>query len=365
MKKVCFFVTSINSGGIENYLLRFLKHFGSEIEATVYCKGGDFGELESRYRSLANMRLIKSEIGYFDSHSYYKLFQFLKREKFHAVCDFTGNFAGLVLFVANLAGIKKRITFYRGSTNHFKETKFRLVYNKMMLYLVKRNATKILSNSKAALDFFYADRDQNDNRFEVIYNGIDAEKFYSNSTKFKREDFGIPTDGFVIGHTGRYNSAKNHDTIIKVAEILCAKHEDIYFILCGKDTDVFLSDVISKNDVLKNKVKVLGYRDDVPDILPVFDIYFFPSITEGQPNSLIEAMIVGLPVVASDIQPIIETTPDFLHKELMNPLDADGFCNKIEEYYVSRRKREENNFSEWAVKQFNPEILFNQFYNEL
>ena len=40
---------------------------------------------------------------------------------------------------------------------------------------------------------------------------------------------------------------------------------------------------------------MLGYRDDVNKILPIFDVFFFPSITEGQPNSLIEAMISDVP----------------------------------------------------------------------
>jgi hypothetical protein len=76
-------------------------------------------------------------------------------------------------------------------------------------------------------------------------------------------------------------------------------------------------------------------------------------------------MISGLPIIASNIGPIIETTPAILHNELITPIDVNGFCGRIEEYYLSRQKREENNFSSWAKKQFAPEVLFNQFYKEL
>jgi glycosyltransferase involved in cell wall biosynthesis len=365
MKKVVFFVTSLNSGGIENYLLRFLNFFEGQIEPIVICKGNVFGELEEEYQKIAHIQLIKMDVGYFNLNSYYKLYSFFKRSKVNSVCDFTGNFAGLILLSANFAGIDNRISFYRGSTNRFKESKARLVFNLFMLQLVKKNATKILSNSKAALDYFYSDRNNKEERFKVIYNGIDSIKYTSNLSRSKKEIFGIPSDGFVIGHTGRYNSAKNHDTIIKVAEKICKKYSNVYFILCGKDTDVFLSERISNNFVLKDKMRLLGYRNDVQDILAVFDLYFFPSITEGQPNSLIEAMISGLPIIASNIGPIIETTPATLHNELLTPLDVDGFCTRIEEYYLSRQKREENNFSSWAKKQFAPEVLFNQFYKEL
>ncbi len=365
MRKVIFVVSSLNSGGIENYLLRFLNFFDGQIEPIVICKGNVFGELEEGYKKVRHIQLIKMKVGYFNLNSYYAIYTILKKSKAQSVCDFTGNFAGLVLLMANFAGIKNRISFYRGSTNHFKESKVKLLYNLIMLQLVKRNATKILSNSYAALDYFYSNRDNNDTSFKVIYNGIDARKFNSNLNKFKKEDFKIPSNGFVVGHTGRYNAAKNHDTIIKVAEKLCAIYPNIYFMLCGKDTEVFLTKYILNSSILKDKVKILGYRNDIPKILPIFDIYFFPSITEGQPNSLIEAMITGLPIVASNIEPIIETTPNLLHNELLDPMDVEGFCRRIEDYYLNPIKRENNNFSEWAKMQFKPEILFNQFYDEL
>lgn len=365
MHKVIFIVTSLNSGGIENYLLRFLNFYNGKMMPVVICKGNVFGELEEEYNKIENIQLIKMDVGYFDIKSYYSICKIFKLSKAQCVCDFTGNFAGLVLLMANFAGIKKRLAFYRGSSNHFKETKFKLLYNLIMLQLVKWNATKILSNSFAALDYFYPNRDKNDKRFNVIYNGIDAKKFRILKPSFTKEDFDIPSNAFVIGHTGRYNSAKNHSTIIKVAEKICDKYSNIYFLLCGKDTDIFLSQYISNSPMLKDKVKILGYRNDVQSILPLFDVYFFPSITEGQPNSLIEAMISGLPIVASNITPIIETTPVELHKELQNPFNIDGFCFRIEEYYLSEKKRKDNNFSDWATKQFNPDVLFNKFYNKL
>lgn len=365
MHKVIFIVTSLNSGGIENYLLRFLNFYDGKMIPIVICKGNVFGELEEEYNKIKNIQLIKMDVGFFNFKSYYSIYKLFKSHKPNSVCDFTGNFSGLILLMANFAGVNKRLAFYRGSSNHFKETRVKLLYNFIMLKLVNWNATKILSNSYTALDYFYPKRSENDKKFNVIYNGIDAKKFNSQKMKLKKENFDIPSSGFVIGHTGRYNLAKNHVTVIKVAEKICEKYSNIYFLLCGKDTDIFLSQYISSSPILKDKVKLLGYRSDVQSILPLFDVYFFPSITEGQPNSLIEAMISGLPIVASNITPIIETTPVVLHKELQHPFNVDGFCFRIEEYYLSEKKRKENNFSDWATKQFNPDVLFNQFYKIL
>lgn len=364
MKKAVFFVTSLNSGGIENYLLRFLNYYEGKIEPIIICKGNAFGELEDEYNKILHIRLIKIDVGYFNFLSFFKVYKILNEEKPSTVCDFTGNFAGLILWVANLAKIKSRIAFYRGSSNHFKETKFRLFYNKLMLFLVKENATSILSNSQSAFNFFYKNKSKNDSRFKVIYNGIDAQKFKSKTVIYKKEDFGIPENAFVIGHTGRYNSAKNHKTIINVANNICKKYDSIYFILCGKDTDVYLKEEVASNPILKDKVKLLGYRNDVPSILALFDLYFFPSITEGQPNSLIEAMISGLSIIASNIEPIIETTPTEIHKDLKNPLDVQGFIKLMEDFYLNKNG-ENQNFSDWAIQKFNPDVLFNKFFIEL
>lgn len=363
MKKVVFFVTSLNSGGIENYLLRFLTHYEGKIEPIIICKGNVFGELEDDYRKIKNIKIIKRNIGYFNFSAFVEIYKLFKNERVKSICDFTGNFAGVILLVANLARVEKRIAFYRGSSNRFKETKLRLIYNSLMLFLVNKNATSILSNSISAFDFFYKKNSKVDSRFKVVYNGINAEKFNSKST-YNKSDFGIPENSFVVGHTGRYNFAKNHKTIIEVAKIICDKYNSIYFVLCGKDTDVYLSNDISSNPILKDKVKVLGYRKDVSSILSLFDLYFFPSITEGQPNSLIEAMISGLPILASNIGPIIETTPEEIHIDLKNPMDVGGFAIAIEEFYI-KNKTNNKNLSDWAINKFNPDILFNEFFIEL
>lgn len=364
MKKVYFFVTSLNSGGIENYLLRFLNYYEGQIEPVVICKGNTFGELEQEYLKVKYIKLIKKDIGHFNIASFFEIYKILKKEDAISVCDFTGNFAGIILFLAKLANVKKRVAFYRGSSNHFNETNLKLAYNNLMKYLVSKNATSILSNSKSALNYFYNDKITNDNRFKVVYNGIDSKKFIANGSVYNKEDFGIPTDAFVVGHTGRYDSAKNHKTILNVAKRICAKYDSIYFVLCGKDTDVYLKEVVKNDATLRDKVKILGYRNDVPSILTLFDLYFFPSITEGQPNALIEAMISGLPIVASNIEPILETTPKEIHNNLKPPLDIDGFTEAIEDFFLSKNKININ-LASWAEQKFNPDFSFNNFFIEL
>lgn len=274
-------------------------------------------------------------------------------------CDFTGNFSGLILYCAKLSKIDKRIVFYRGSSNRFKETALRLFYNRIVRKLAYKYATSILSNSQSAFDFFYKKKMQ-DSRFQVIYNGVNP-SLIIHINKNLRKEFAIPDNSFVVGHTGRFNNAKNHSIIIQVAEKLINKYPDIYFILCGTGVEVGLKAKV-KNLNLDKNVKLFDNRRDIPMFLNTMDVYFFPSITEGQPNSLIEAMIMGLPFVASNISSIQETVGE--SENLYDPNDINGFFLAIEEFYMKKVSRDLM-LRERTIAKFDYIKLFNQFYRSL
>ncbi|SFU68322.1 Glycosyltransferase involved in cell wall bisynthesis [Porphyromonadaceae bacterium KHP3R9] len=361
---IAFFVSGLDSGGLENYLLRFLQYkHKSFSNIYVYCKSGRGGQLEPQFLELYNVQIIKKYIGYFDIKALKQLKQIIEQNEIDIICDFTGNFAGLILRTARKAGVKKRVSFYRGATDHFKRDPLRRLYNKWVNHLTFKNATDILSNSKAAFNYFYPNNWKTDNRFEVIYNGIDATKFTSEQYDL-RSEFNIPSDAFVVGHTGRFNEAKNHKTILLVAERLIEENGDIYFIMCGNGVKINLETHIKKMN-LQNRILVFENRNDIPKFLNTMDCYFFPSITEGQPNALIEAMVMGVPAVASDIEPIKESIPKEKHEFLLDPLDINGFIEIIRKIYLSKDFAQKLIYKEWAINNFNYTEKFEQFYQRL
>lgn len=361
-KVVVFVVSSLNSGGIENYLLRFIKYYNNKFDVVVYCKNGIIGDLEEEYLKLG-ANIFSFKMGYLNIFNCFKFYKIIRKLKPQVVCDFTGNFAGIILFLAKLANIKKRIVFYRGSNNHFKEDYLRLFYNSLMNKLVYIFATDILSNSLSALNYFFPNRDKLNNKFEVIYNGIDSKSFCMEESDL-RDELLIANDKFIFGHIGRYNIAKNHDTIIKVAIELCKSNPNTYFIFCGRGVDSSLNNIV-KAEKLTEQIKLLGYRSDVIKVLNTLDAFYFPSITEGQPNSLIEAMIVGLPFVASNIEPIKETVPKNMYSQLVDPFDVDIAVKKLEEIRENPILRSKLDCSNWAKDNFNAELLFKKFKNRL
>lgn len=360
MKKIFFLVTNLNSGGIENYLLRFLKHYEGKFLPTVICKNGNYGTLYEEYKAIENIRIIPMRIGFLNPLKFWKYKNFLQKEKPDTIVDFGGNFAGLSIFGAKLAGIKNRITFYRGSTNHFNESSIKLFYNSLVNKLVNRYSTVILANSKAAFDFFFQ---KTDNRFEVVHNGINAREFL-NTKENLRQELGIPKEAFVISNVGRFVDTKNHKAVIEVATMLCYENKDIYFIICGKDVIANLEYLIKEKQIEK-QVKLLDFRKDIIKVLNTSDAFYFPSYTEGHPNALIEALIVGLPFVASDIAPIKETIPEEFHYLLVDADNTEKASELLKEIYSDQQFREKANLSKWAIENYDADRLFNKFYTKL
>lgn len=361
-KKVAFIVQGLNAGGTENYLLRFLRYYQEDIEATVYCKSGILGELENEFREI-HAQLIPFHLGYISLIEHINLKKEFQIKKYDSVCDLTGSFGALPLLMAKWSGIEKRVSFFRSSKERFQKNFLKTKYNQLTTSILPKISTKILSNSIAALNYFYGSKWNDNHIFETVYNGVDSTKFLEEKSNLFSE-LDIPRKAFVIGHVGRYNKEKNHDTAIKVAIELCLEYDDIFFIFCGKNVKEVYAKTI-KEKRLSNKIKFLGVRRDVNKVLNTLNCFYFPSIVEGQPNALIEALIVGLPFVASNIDSIKETVPMNFYGQLIPPMEVKLAKKKIIDIKHNIISRKNFDLSQWAIDSYNPEKCFSRFYENL
>lgn len=352
--KILFLITSLGAGGLERYVLRFLT-LNQDLDVDILCKSGLGGDLESDYLEILKpSNIIKHKIGYFNIGDFYWLERYMSTKKYDIICDYTGNFAGIPLLCAKIAGVRKRIAFYRNSRNHFSSVFYKKWFDMFLKRLTYKYSTSILSNSQAAFDFYYTGIVSD--KFRVIYNGIDLNTISNKDKSDIRKELNIPDDAFLVGHTGRLDSAKNHSTIFKVANILCQKYKNIYFLLIGKDVPLE-----AKRHNLDNKILVYDFRNDIMDILPTLDLYYFPSLWEGQPNALIEAMVTGIPFVASDVDAIKESVPSTMVSRLVSPCDVEAAVRIIEDIYLRRVKKEDYKCTEWARNRYNAIKQFNKF----
>ena len=363
--KTLFIVSSLEVGGVEMYLLRFLTLFNNKLNSVVLCRKGKRGTLADDYEELG-VNIEVKHIDYLSLNDHFWFYSYLKRNNFDAICDFSGDFSGLILLIGRITGIKKRISFYRESEHQFKKSILKAIYAKISNYLVKNNSTAILSNSKVSLNNFHPKWDLDENKYKVIDNGIPYIETSNEDRNLNRQELNIPKDSIIIGHLGRYVAAKNHGYILSLVDPIVQKYPNVYFLLYGKGVKDAVNE-ISRNSLHKNHILVPGVCTNLSSFFSTIDLFVFPSINEGQPNALLEAMISKTPIIANSIDSVKEVLPDEASIALFDG-SLNNFQMKIEAFLNNKHSKNLYDLSLVSNKiRINhlPEKKFEEFLAEL
>lgn len=132
--------------------------------------------------------------------------------------------------------------------------------------------------------------------------GIDTEIKGLEVAEDLKSLLGIDDNKYIVTSVGELTKRKNHQAAIKAMKTVVENRTDIVYLICGTgELEDRLIRLVDELDLDKH-VKFLGYRTDVEDVLSISDCFLFPSLQEGLPVAILEAMVVGLPVVCSDIR---------------------------------------------------------------
>ena len=136
-----------------------------------------------------------------------------------------------------------------------------------------------------------------------IHSGVDIEKFKQVpvSAVEKKRSLGLDRNGIVVGFIGWLLPIKGPMHLLKAMEDVWQDHDDTSLVFIGKgDLDVDLRAEALKTGA-NGRVNFLGWRNDIDEIMPLFDIFVLPSLNEGMGRVLVEAMAAGKPIVASNV----------------------------------------------------------------
>lgn len=158
--------------------------------------------------------------------------------------------------------------------------------------------------------------------------GVDFSRFENVSVDKaeKRKELGVSEDAFLLVSVGELSKRKNHEVILKAMAQL--DDDRIHYILVGDGPlTQYLKDCARELNI-SQRVHFLGYRKDVAQLYKTGDVCCFPSLHEGLPVALMEAMACGIPVLCSRIRGNID-----LIKEdagfLLEPHDIEGFAQAL------------------------------------
>lgn len=141
-------------------------------------------------------------------------------------------------------------------------------------------------------------------KFTTIYSGIDLNRFKVNVDRVKQcRSLGLSPDRPIIGTIGRLSTQKAPLDFVAAAHRVLQQKPDVQFIMVG---DGPLAAEVQQAIGAEPRIKVLGYRSDVPEILSVLDVFGLSSLWEGLGRALTEAMIMNVPVAATAVDGVPE-----------------------------------------------------------
>lgn len=299
MKKLLVYGLTKNLGGIENFIYNHIINFDFskfEIHFLVYEKPVFYEELENLGckfhfvpRRGENIIENRKAVEVLFKKNIFDIFWF-------NVCTLTYIYP---LQIASKYKVKKKVIHVHcpSASGGWKMK----LFHQLNKPKIEKISDLFFACSKGAADFSFDSSIQNSEKYKLILNAIDVDK-YNYNEKYREEivsEFNIPQKN-IISHVGHFLDVKNHIFLIDVLEELVKLNQDYHLILVG--TGNLQKDIESKVEKLglKKNVTFAGRRLDIYKILSASNLFVFPSKYEGLSLSLVEAQSSGLTCVISD-----------------------------------------------------------------
>lgn len=297
---------------LKHFLLPLIDGMKNEgwIVQSVCSEGKETRELMSAGYDIHHIEIARSANPILALISTFKLIKLFRKEKFDVVHVHTP--------VASLAGrlaawvSRVPIVVYTAHGFYFHDDM--PTWKRKICILIERIAglwTDILfTQSSEDAETAVNERIMPKDCVLAIGNGVNVNRFnpktYSNCVSL-RASINIPNDAFVFGFIGRHVREKGIAEFLDAAQKVAAENLNVYFITIGAKLDSDHADGVAQElyatkEKLKDRFVMLGQRDDIPELLLSMDVFCLPSWREGMPRSIIEAMMMSKPVIATNIR---------------------------------------------------------------
>jgi glycosyltransferase involved in cell wall biosynthesis len=205
--------------------------------------------------------------------------------------------------------------------------------NKFLLALDKstnRFAHHIIAVAGACRDFLIQHESIPPEKITLVPNAIDLRRFSPGqiTRRDARSKLGLSPEAPVIAGVGRLNFQKNFSLFLDVAAALTPRFPNLRFLLAGEGPEEAMLREKARQLGLTDRIVFAGYIADTRQVYAAADILLMPSRFEGLPMTLLEAMAMNLPVVASKLDGIAEVIEEGREGYLVDSADAAGFVER-------------------------------------
>ncbi len=302
--KIAFVIPSLDLGGTEHQLVALVKGLDrSRFLPVVFCLTAigplvadlEKAGVETRCFGLRGLRVLRNPIRVI--RCLLAFFAELKKENpgivhgllFHAYV--LGAFAARIARIPIVIASRRSLSQFKAGKPHYP----------LMERLANRITDLIVANSDAVKQDVICQEKVEPSKVTVIYNGIDPSLYDIPADPGLRASLQIPEGARVIGVVANLIHYKGHRFFLQASQEVKRKHSDVKFLLIGDGPCRGELESLARELGLEKDVLFLGSRQDIPQLLALMDVAVLPSLEEGFPNAVLEAMAVSKPVVATRV----------------------------------------------------------------
>ena len=191
--------------------------------------------------------------------------------------------------------------------------------------------------------------------------GIDTARFRGNAEKGAalRRELGIPDEAAVLLSVGDLNKNKNHRAVLEALARM--ENRNLHYVVCGRGPLKEELEAFAREKGLADRVRFMGYRDDIPAFYAMADVFVFPSFREGLSVSVMEAMASGLPIVCSRIRGNTDLVQEGVNGFLMDPGKPESIAQAIRCLEDSEKREEISGNNRIKAEEYSLEKIVEQY----
>jgi glycosyltransferase involved in cell wall biosynthesis len=361
-RTVLLLISDLEFGGAQRQVIELANHMDPERFDVHVCSLADYVPLSETLRGSGYRLHVIRKWHKFDFTVIPRLVSLLRKLQVDVLhtylfdAEFFGRIAGRLAGVPVIVGSERNTSYELAKRNRW-------------AYSLTRSCNDlIIANSNAGAEFNSRMFGLPKEKYRVVHNGVDTEKFTPRDASQLRRTFQIPDGCGVVGMFASFKPQKNHPLLLRAARHVLDRGLKVCFLFIGDELYKGMSDsgpyrkevesVVDELD-LRQHFFFLGNFADVENYYPLCDLTVLPSLFEGTPNVALESMACGVPVVATDVSDNSKVIPDGVAGFIVPSNDETLLAERIIRLLQDAPLRQRMSLAarDWVLQNFSSERL--------